>query len=75
MIIQIIGLPKSGKTTLAAALADRINAVHLNADYVRSTINSDLGFAPEDRIWHERIWDKISWGRKTMKGVSNGLWR
>jgi hypothetical protein len=54
MIIQIIGLPGSGKTTLATALADRINAVHLNADYVRSTINSDLGFAPEDRIEHAR---------------------
>lgn len=54
MIIQIIGLPGSGKTTLATALKDRINAVHLNADYVRSTINSDLGFAPEDRIEHAR---------------------
>ena len=54
MIIQIIGLPGSGKTTLAAALADRINAVHLNADYVRSTINSDLGFTIEDRIEHSR---------------------
>jgi adenylate kinase family enzyme len=28
MIIQIIGLPGSGKTTLAIALADRINAIH-----------------------------------------------
>lgn len=54
MIIQIIGLPGSGKTTLATALADRINAVHLNADYVRATINSDLGFTPEDRIEHAR---------------------
>jgi hypothetical protein len=54
MIIQIIGLPGSGKTTLAAALADRINAIHLNADYVRSTINSDLGFSPEDRVEHAR---------------------
>ena len=54
MIIQIIGLPGSGKTTLATALADRINAVHLNADYVRSTINSDLGFTIEDRIEHSR---------------------
>lgn len=54
MIIQIIGLPGSGKTTLATALADRINAVHLNADYVRSTINSDLGFKPEDRVEHAR---------------------
>jgi len=54
MIIQIIGLPGSGKTTLANALVDRINAVHLNADYVRSTINSDLGFSTEDRIEHSR---------------------
>lgn len=54
MIIQIIGLPGSGKTTLATALADRINAVHLNADYVRATINSDLGFTPEDRVEHAR---------------------
>lgn len=54
MIIQIIGLPGSGKTTLATALADRINAVHLNADYVRATINSDLGFSPKDRIEHAR---------------------
>jgi len=54
MIIQIIGLPGSGKTTLAKALSSRINAVHLNADYVRSTINSDLGFSPEDRAEHSR---------------------
>ena len=54
MIIQIIGLPGSGKTTLATALADRINAVHLNADYVRATINSNLGFSPKDRIEHAR---------------------
>jgi hypothetical protein len=54
MIVQIIGLPGSGKTTLAIALKDRINAVHINADYVRSTINSDLGFAIEDRIEHSR---------------------
>jgi hypothetical protein len=54
MIIQVIGLPGSGKTTLAVELAGRINAVHLNADYVRSTINSDLGFSPEDRAEHAR---------------------
>lgn len=60
MIIQIIGLPGSGKTTLATALADRINAVHLNADYVRSKINSDLGFTIEDRIEHSRRMGEIA---------------
>ena len=54
MIIQIIGLPGSGKTTLAEELAYRINAIHLNADYVRSTVNSDLGFELPDRIEHAR---------------------
>lgn len=49
MIIQIIGLPGSGKTTLATALKERINAIHLNADEVRQTVNSDLGFSEADR--------------------------
>jgi len=54
MIIQIIGLPGSGKTTLAVALKEHINAIHLNADQVRKTINSDLNFSLKDRIEHAR---------------------
>lgn len=54
MIIQILGLPGSGKTTLALALKGRINAIHLNADEVRATAHSDLGFASEDRVEHAR---------------------
>ena len=54
MIIQIIGLPGSGKTELSKALKERINAIHLNADEVRATVNSDLGFSPEDRIEQSR---------------------
>jgi adenylylsulfate kinase len=54
MIIQIIGLPGSGKTELAKALKERINAIHLNADEIRATVNSDLGFTIEDRIEHAR---------------------
>jgi hypothetical protein len=60
MIIQIIGLPGSGKTTLATALKERINAIHLNADYVRATINSDLGFTIDDRIEHARRLGEIA---------------
>ncbi len=49
-----MGLPGAGKTTLATALAPRLNAVHFNADAVRANINKDLGFAPEDRIEQAR---------------------
>jgi hypothetical protein len=54
LIIQIIGLPGAGKTVLATALADRINAIHFNADEVRADLNSDLGFSPEDRVEQAR---------------------
>ena len=54
MIIQVIGLPGSGKTTLAKALASRINALHFNADEVRADLNSDLGFTPQDRVEQAR---------------------
>ena len=54
MIIQIIGLPGSGKTELAKSLKERINAIHLNADEVRATVNSDLGFSPDDRLEQAR---------------------
>jgi adenylylsulfate kinase len=54
LIIQIIGLPGSGKTTLAKDLSDRINAIHLNADDVRTDLSSDLGFSDKDRVEQAR---------------------
>lgn len=54
MIIQIIGQAGSGKTALATALAERINAIHINADEARAGLNSDLGFNREDRIENAR---------------------
>lgn len=60
MIIQIIGLPGSGKTTLATVLADRINGILLNADEVRSDLNKDLGFTVEDRIEQGRRMGALS---------------
>ena len=52
--ILIMGLPGAGKTTLARALAPRLNAVHFNADDIRREINKDLGFSETDRIEHAR---------------------
>lgn len=54
MIIQFIGLPGAGKTTIADAVRDRTNALHINADDVRAGMNKDLGFTLEDRIEHAR---------------------
>jgi adenylylsulfate kinase len=54
MIIQIIGLPGSGKTTLAKALLEHTDAIHLNADEIRAELNKDLGFTLDDRVEHAR---------------------
>jgi cytidyltransferase-like protein len=52
--ILIMGLPGSGKTTLAGALAPLLNAVVFNADAVRANLSRDLGFSHEDRVEHAR---------------------
>ncbi|MGC8470370.1 MAG: adenylyl-sulfate kinase [Acetobacteraceae bacterium] len=52
--ILVMGLPGSGKTTLARVLAKRLNAVHFNADEIRHNINRDLGFSVEDRVEQAR---------------------
>lgn len=52
--ILVMGLPGSGKTTLAETLAPMLNAVHFNADEIRENINKDLGFSIEDRIEQAR---------------------
>ena len=49
-----MGLPGSGKTTLAEQLVPKLKAIWFNADAVRSEISTDLGFTEEDRLEHAR---------------------
>jgi hypothetical protein len=42
VIILIIGSKGSGKSTIAGALADRVNGIHLNENYLMQTVNQDL---------------------------------
>ena len=54
MKILIMGLPGSGKTTLAECLARELRCAHFNADDIRKHINKDLGFSIKDRIEQAR---------------------
>lgn len=57
--ILIMGLPGSGKTTLAEILVRKLNAAWFNADAVRQDIYSELGFSAEDRISHATRMGKL----------------
>lgn len=55
MSVLILGLPGTGKSTLAHQLHDAIKgSVHLNADVARATISKALGFSVADRITHAK---------------------
>lgn len=58
-VIWITGLPASGKTTIAEALAEKLRAQSapveiLDGDEIRRGLSSDLGFSAEDRHQHNR---------------------
>ncbi len=55
-IILIMGLPGSGKTTLANELGQMLNAKRLNADEVRKAAN-DWDFSEEGRILGNKMVD------------------
>jgi len=57
--ILIMGLPGSGKTTLAEKLVSKLNAAWFNADAVRQDIYSELGFSPTDRLSHAKRMGKL----------------
>ena len=59
MKILIMGLPGSGKTTLALKLSKKLKAKWLNADKIRKKFN-DWDFSKEGRIRQAKRMAKIS---------------
>jgi len=58
-VIWLTGLPSSGKTTLATALAcwsreEGLPVEVLDGDELRQSLSADLGFSPQDRKEHAR---------------------
>jgi adenylylsulfate kinase len=64
MVIWIIGLPGSGKTTLAKELHTQLNinnkAVHIDGDDMRNIWGEDIGYKIEDRKKNSKRIQKLS---------------
>lgn len=58
-IILVMGLPGSGKTTLAKMLADKLEAPLLNADEIREAYN-DWDFTAEGRLRQTKRMKKLA---------------
>jgi len=58
--ILIMGLPGSGKTTLAEALSKELSAIHLNADEIRNNVWTDLTFQYKDRLIQSKRMSALS---------------
>lgn len=60
MLIIFSGLPGSGKSTIARALARRLRAVYLRIDTIEQAIRdaeqADNEMGPAGYFWPERTW-------------------
>lgn len=65
LVIWLTGLPSSGKSTIAHELEGRLFAMGLrtyvlDGDNVRSGLNKDLGFSPDDRVENIRRFGEVA---------------
>ena len=49
MLIMVMGLPGSGKTYFAKALAKRIGSLHFNSDRIRKELSAEPSYSPEEK--------------------------
>lgn len=66
MVIWIIGLSASGKTTLGRKIDEKLkrfekNTVFLDGDMIRDVMGNDLGFSIEDRWKNAQRISKLCW--------------
>lgn len=71
MLIMVMGLPGSGKTYFAKALAVRIGALHFNSDRIRKELSTEPGYSPEERIliyktMYSRVCESLSQGKNVI---------
>lgn len=71
MLILVMGLPGSGKTTFASAFAKEIGAVHLNTDRIRRELDLRGQYDPDSkrRVYQcllKRAADLLAAGRKVV---------
>ncbi len=57
MLIIVCGLPGTGKTTLAKALAKRFSAVHISSDLIRKEMMARPTYNPDEkaRVYEELV--------------------
>jgi len=67
MLIAITGLPGTGKSTFARALAERLEALHLNTDIIRDALNLRGQYDVSSK---EKIYDEMQ--RRTVAALSEG---
>lgn len=68
-LILVIGLPGSGKTTFSRALAERLQAFHLNTDIIRDQVGMRGQYDPEAK---KRIYDlMLLEARKALRDKKN----
>ncbi len=56
MLVMVCGLPGTGKTTLAKALAEKLDAVHISSDTVRMKMLEERTYSEEEK---EKVYDAM----------------
>jgi len=69
-LIMVMGLPGSGKTYFASALANKINGLHLNSDIIRKQQHRHPQYTGKDKAQvYKMMYDQVHQALKNRKKV------